>query len=291
MRSAQEARGGALDALLARLRPWFLGFFAHRVDGDAAEDLAQDALIRVWRALPTIHPNRPAAYLVTVAMNLLRTALQDRQRKGGRHVPLDLTTPIVAAETTDRETEDRDLTRFVHQLSLTTLSPELHEVVVGLLRGLRQSEIATYQNINAVTVRTRVRRARKRLAPHLRKHVVREVTRAEWAYRCDAPAPPPGSWKTLDRLDGSEDGTNIEPDCEPYRKPPIPGSGPPAIAGPGSLGAPSIQPVPSSPRDENAFAQPGVSRIGALRRLVPEALRALSHRRPIMGGRLSREGW
>jgi RNA polymerase sigma factor (sigma-70 family) len=237
VRSAQEGRPGAADALLAKLRPWFVGFFANRVDGDAAEDLAQAALIRVWRALSRIDANRPAVYLVTIAMNLLRTALQGRKRKDRRHVPLELAPPMVAPVTPDRETEGRDLTRFAHHLSLTTLSPELHEVVVGLLRGLRQSEIATDQNINPVTVRTRVRRARKRLAPRLRKHLVREVTLAAWAYRGDAPAPPPGSWRR-DMLKSGEGDTNIAPHVPTRRKPSSPGSRTPAIAGPGSLGAP-----------------------------------------------------
>lgn len=196
VRGAQGGRRGALDALLAKLRPWFVRFFARWVDdGDAAEDLAQVALIRVWQALPRIRADRPVHYIVTIAMNLLRTAREDGKRDDRRRATLKLDPPMVAAVTPDREAEDRDLTRLVHQLSLSTLSPELHEVVVGLLRGLRQSEIAADRNINAVTVRTRVRRARERLGPRLRKHLVREATRPESVYRCDALAAPPGPWR------------------------------------------------------------------------------------------------
>lgn len=200
VRSAQRGGRDALDALLAKLRPWFVRFFARRVDDrDAAEDLAQNALVRVWQALPRIRADGAAVYLVTIAMNLLRTERQDRRREDQRRATLELDPPMVAPVTPDREAEDRDLTRLVHQLSLTTLSPELHEVVVGLLRGLRQSEIAADQKINPVTVRTRVRRARERLGPRLRKHLVREATQADWVYRRDAHALPRGSWRTLHR--------------------------------------------------------------------------------------------
>ncbi len=197
VRSAQRGRRRALDALLAKLRPWFVGFFARWVDDrDTAEDLAQAALVRVWQALPRIRADRPVHYIVTIAMNLLRTAREDLRRAERRRATLKLNPPMAAPVTPDREAEDRDLTRLVHQLSLTTLSPELHEVVVGLLRGLRQSEIAADQNINAVTVRTRVRRARERLGPRLRKHLVREATLMESPYRRDAPvATPGGPWR------------------------------------------------------------------------------------------------
>jgi len=100
VRSAQRGRRRALDALLAKLRPWFVGFFARWVDDrDTAEDLAQAALVRVWQALPRIRADRPVHYIVTIAMNLLRTAREDLRRAERRRATLKLNPPMAAPVT------------------------------------------------------------------------------------------------------------------------------------------------------------------------------------------------
>jgi RNA polymerase sigma factor (sigma-70 family) len=188
VRDAQRGRPSALKALLERLRPWFLRLFARRVDRDGAQDLTQAALIRVWQALPQVDPDRAAQYLLTIAMNLVRTARADLARDARRHVALEVAYPMTPPVNPDRDVEYRDLARIVHDVSRTTLTPELHEVIVELLRGLRPSEIAADRNINDVTVRTRLRRARRRLGPQVRDYLVREKAQADRVYRAD-PAP------------------------------------------------------------------------------------------------------
>src|SRR2546425_7333397 len=64
----REAQGGdlrALDALLVRLRPSLLRFFARRLGRDAAEDAAQEALIRIARAFRRIDAEGAGRYIVT----------------------------------------------------------------------------------------------------------------------------------------------------------------------------------------------------------------------------------
>src|SRR2546422_11326377 len=73
VREAQGGKPGALDALLATLRPSFVLFFAPHVGPDAAEDLAQTALLRIARALRAIEPQHIRAFLVTMVWNMLRS--------------------------------------------------------------------------------------------------------------------------------------------------------------------------------------------------------------------------
>ena len=51
VREAQRGGAGALDALLARLRPSFVAYFAPTVGWDDAEDAAQTALLSIVRTL------------------------------------------------------------------------------------------------------------------------------------------------------------------------------------------------------------------------------------------------
>lgn len=206
VRDAQRGRPSALNALLERLRPWFLGLFARRVDRDGAGDLTQAALIRVGQALPRVDADRAVQYLVTIAMNLLRTARADFARDARRHAALEVAYPMTPPVNPDRDMEYRDLARIVHDVSRATLTPELHEVIVELLRGLRPSEIAAERNINGVTVRTRLRRARGRLGPQVRDYLVREKTQADRLYRA-GPAGPGARRSTGARHRASENGS------------------------------------------------------------------------------------
>src|SRR5260370_1434954 len=137
-----------------------------------------------------------------------------------------------------------------------TESPELHEVVAELLRGLRQSEIAADHNLNAVTVRTRVRRARERLGPGLRKHLVSEPALARSVYRCDRLVASPGPWRRITRRGCGEEGPSIDLRGQAEPKPSMPRSGPPAMVGPDLLSTPPIR--------------QGQSRFVAARTLVPK---------------------
>ena len=77
----REAQGGApraLDALLARLRPSFVAYFAVALGGDEAEDAAQLALLSIVRALPRIDAERALGYVLAVAGHRLGKARRRR---------------------------------------------------------------------------------------------------------------------------------------------------------------------------------------------------------------------
>ena len=166
----REAQGGdlrALDALLVRLRPSLLRFFARRLGRDAAEDAAQDALIRIARAFRRIDAEGAGRYIVTVAENLLRWECRRRAREARRSASVKLAERIEAPDTADGRVDYGDLAS-VCRASAATLPPELQDVVLAVLRGLSPLEIAAECQVNRVTIRTRLLRARARLRAELR---------------------------------------------------------------------------------------------------------------------------
>jgi len=158
VREAQGRAPGAVDAFLARLRPSFVAFFAPPVGADAAEDLAQAALIRTARSLRAIRPERARAYLVTMVRNLLRSERRSRARDGRLRaalagMPEEPTNP-------DPEVEYSDRVDGLRQATLASLSPKLRNSLLGLLAGLTPSAVAAREGVSAEVIRQRLRRAR-----------------------------------------------------------------------------------------------------------------------------------
>lgn len=171
VRAAQRDEPGSLDELLVRLRPPFLAFFAQRVPHDDAEDLAQDALLRVARSLRRIDPERADRYVVTIACNLVRSERQRRVRAMRRFAPIALAESAEDCATPEHDAEQRELVRAVRRAGLATLPPELRDIVIRVLGGLSPSEVAAQLDLNPVTVRTRLLRARTVLRRELRAHL------------------------------------------------------------------------------------------------------------------------
>jgi RNA polymerase sigma factor (sigma-70 family) len=168
VREAQCSRPGAADALLAVLRPSLLGFFSARLPRELAEDLAQNALIRIAGALPRIDPERADAYVATVARNLLRSAHRRRAIEGRRRIEVDLDAIPIDRDGADARIEREELVRIVHAVIRSKLPPPLADTVRALLSGSTPAEIAALQGVSPVTVRTRLMRARAILRAELR---------------------------------------------------------------------------------------------------------------------------
>ena len=166
VRAAQHG-ADALDALLSMLRPPLVAFFVRRVPLSSAEDLTQLSLVRLVGALPRIHAEQTAQYVMTIARNVLRSEYRRRAREARRHVCLHLADDIEAPLRVDEEAEYRELARAIHRVTSSSLPASLREVVIGLLRGLTPAEIAAQQHVHPITVRTRLMRARALLRHEL----------------------------------------------------------------------------------------------------------------------------
>lgn len=168
-RAAQRGDPGALDALLAGLRPRLVAYFMERSGRDDANDWAQVGLTRVLDVV-RLDLREPAVYLLKVVANLRRLARKERTRDTWRRARVALGYQITAPVPHDVAVERAELIAAVRE-AVEKLPPRLRSVVRGVLEGLRPSDIAAQLHLPPATIRTRLRRARallmRQLAPYL----------------------------------------------------------------------------------------------------------------------------
>lgn len=140
-------RGAAYALALSLLR-----------DGHEAQDVAQDAYVRVWESAPSYRSQgSPMAWLLTIVRNLARTRL----RQGGRQTTLDEeewnAIPADAPEVTPED-------RAVLQEALARLGAEEREIVLlHAVTGLKHREIAALLEQPLSTVLSKYHRGLKKL--------------------------------------------------------------------------------------------------------------------------------
>jgi RNA polymerase sigma-70 factor (ECF subfamily) len=132
--------------------------FAVGLTGDRAlaDDLTEDAFVRLWTASDEIRLPTVRAYLCTIVRNLHVSHL----RKARRSTPLDdsLADPVdrVAAPVELRSQAEAALR------ALATLSPEDREALLMRAADMSYAEIAQSLTISVTAAKVRVHRARVR---------------------------------------------------------------------------------------------------------------------------------
>lgn len=143
-------------------------------DEAVAEELAQDAFVKAFRALDTYDPERKlSSWLFKIAHN---TTLDHLRRKNLATVPLetdddewDLKQRLEdrATRSPEAEASRGDLAAAL-EAAVGTLRPEYREVVVLRFgEGLAYQEIVEITGLPLGTVKTYLHRARKKLAARL----------------------------------------------------------------------------------------------------------------------------
>jgi RNA polymerase sigma-70 factor (ECF subfamily) len=129
---------------------------ARRITRDAAlaEDAAQEAFLRAFRALPRYRQQSSfAAWVRTIAVN----SAIDLVRRRRPEVPVAEHTARTGEE---KRLEDADLLRR----ALATLAPTDREILLAReLEGIGDEAIARRLGLTVTSVRVRVHRARKKL--------------------------------------------------------------------------------------------------------------------------------
>jgi RNA polymerase sigma factor (sigma-70 family) len=171
VRAAQRGDAGALDALLAALRPAFVAVFARRTAHDAAEDLSQAALIRVVRELAEIDPDRAGRYVSLVVRTFAQAEGQRLARALRQTAPGKLARKVASPFDIQHEIEYEELVDAVRRVSADRLPPELAAVVLGVLGGFSPEEIAASIGSKPVTIRSSLRRARMMLRRELASYI------------------------------------------------------------------------------------------------------------------------
>jgi RNA polymerase sigma-70 factor (ECF subfamily) len=170
----QWAREGRRDDAIARLLPAYrerVFALCLSIVGDhaAAEDIAQEVFVKIWRALPAFDGRSAlSTWIYAITRNASLSALRSR-RPGG-----SLTVPAVLAEVEARsvdapgggdyraieaDTDARRIEGWVARL------PEKQRLVVRLfyMRECSVDEVAEMSGMPVGTVKTLLHRARERL--------------------------------------------------------------------------------------------------------------------------------
>lgn len=149
-----------LDALFRRQSPALLRFLTRRTGRDEAQDLAQEAFLRLTRAAGGRTLNQPEAYLARIARNLLR----DRAKSvsGYRERTHDVLEPEHhAANDGDPHLalEARQLLQR-HEAAILTLKPKTREIYLRhRLDGQTYAEIGAAFGIGVSAVEKHMMRA------------------------------------------------------------------------------------------------------------------------------------
>ncbi|MDZ7779075.1 MAG: sigma-70 family RNA polymerase sigma factor [Gemmatimonadota bacterium] len=130
-------------------------------DGDTAEDIAQEAMVRLFDRRISGSESGVRAWLYKTATHLVRDRYRvdtNRQRLLERH-------PVrpVALETPDR-TLERDETRAIVREALDALSPRDKEILLMRYSGFSYKEIAAAIDVASTSVGTLLSRAEQRFA-------------------------------------------------------------------------------------------------------------------------------
>ena len=160
---------GDQDAAVTFVRRYQRRVFglAHAMTGDVgvAEDVAQEALIRVWRHAPVFDPRRGSvtSWVLTITRNLTIDAL--RLRRAVPTDPDDFAIAMLASN--ERDPEDAagrgDARRIVRSALRVLPDEQRRAVVLAAVYGRTALEISEAEGIPLGTAKTRIRTALIRL--------------------------------------------------------------------------------------------------------------------------------
>ncbi len=177
-----SGRPGAFHELFNRYKDRLVHFVIRKTgDPDRAQDLVQEAFIRVTRHLHRFDTTKKfSTWVYTIASNLSKNELRNRSRS-----PLVLFQRLTSnwdedhrpLQFEDSSTQPDDLynKRFIKQLVEDTVQelPEHHRLVFRLreLEGKSYEEIAEITGVNLGTVKSRLHRARNSFAQKIEPYL------------------------------------------------------------------------------------------------------------------------
>jgi RNA polymerase sigma-70 factor, ECF subfamily len=159
IRRAQQGDSAAIRELYQRYSPRVFAVVRRLAGDDAlAEDWAQEAWVRAFRALPTFRgESRFSTWLHRIAVNSALHGKRGRERRIGRETELQPDT-IHAART------DHAVLRISLQRALDELPPGMRQVVVlHDVEGYTHDEIGEMLGVSAGTSKSQLFKARARL--------------------------------------------------------------------------------------------------------------------------------
>lgn len=138
----------------------------------AAEEAAQDVLLRVWKGLPGFRAESSlSTWIYTITRNVCLNALSRRELR-----PVSLEEAALRREVERRAAADWEVAEAPHAADLLNRLPAKYRQVVALFYMQEKSydEVARMLDLPAGTVKTYLFRARKSLAEELARERVRK---------------------------------------------------------------------------------------------------------------------
>ncbi len=165
-RVAASGDRDAFRILFEHFAPRIKGFLVKTgMDADAAEEIAQNTLVAVWRKAGQFDPTSAgaAAWIFTIARNLRIDAARRAARQARASQPAELVDEPEAEESPETIMTRRDDVSRV-SAALLRLSEEQSEVVrMSFIEERPHAEIAEILGIPLGTVKSRIRLATRRL--------------------------------------------------------------------------------------------------------------------------------
>ena len=186
VRRVQRGDKGAFDALVLKYQHKLVKLVMRYVRNPAeAEDIAQEAFIKAYRALPGFRGDSAFyTWLYRIAINTAKNALVSSKRRPLEY-DLDLQDPEqyeMHARLKDDETPEHLLLTDEIRETVNGAMGELPEdlrtaIVLREIDGLSYEEIAAAMDCPVGTVRSRIFRAREAIAAELRPQLGTDETR------------------------------------------------------------------------------------------------------------------
>jgi RNA polymerase sigma-70 factor (ECF subfamily) len=177
VRRAQRGERGAFDLLVLRYQHKVVKLVARLLrDPAEAEDVAQEAFVKAYRALGTFRGDSQFyTWLYRIAVNTARNSIASRQRR-----PVDYEADLseneqTAVETRMRHDDTPEAAALSEEIRLTVgraveaLPEDLRTaIMLREIEGLSYEEIATAMDCPVGTVRSRIFRAREAIDRQLK---------------------------------------------------------------------------------------------------------------------------
>lgn len=150
------------EALMRRAAPALERFLARRTGSvDEAEDLAQEAWLRLWRSGRTDALDNADAFLQSIAANLLRDrARRQTSRRAALHVTLEAASDIASSAPDPARALEMRQTLARYQAAVDRLRPKTRTVfLLHRLDGLTYAEIAERLGVSVSAVEKHMMKA------------------------------------------------------------------------------------------------------------------------------------
>ncbi len=160
MERAQSGDVGAFEVLVVRHQAFITATAMRVVRNQAtAEDVAQEAFFRAWRALPEFRGDAKfRSWVYRIATNLALNHIERRRELPVEEMPETSTNPTAEDSAMEHAISD------AWEVAIGQLAPELREPYVMRERdGASYEQIAAELGVPLNTVRTRIHRARRRV--------------------------------------------------------------------------------------------------------------------------------